>query len=69
MLNKLTIRKQSNYNDLISTTYKFIDIGGIITTIKCDDFDNYNPVIIGNYNNTDVRFILENDDEIVMYNV
>jgi hypothetical protein len=67
MLNKLTIRKQSDYNDLIIITNKFIDIGGLITNIKCDDFDNYNPVIICDYKDSEIRFILENDDEIVMY--
>jgi len=34
MLNKLTIRKQSDLNDLINIVHNFISVGGIIKSIS-----------------------------------
>lgn len=67
MLNKLTIRKQSNYNNLIEILHSFSEVGGEIDNITCDEFDDGNPVFVGSYNNTEIKFLLENDDEIVMH--
>ena len=67
MLNKLTIRKQSNWENLIEILYKFSEVGGEIDNITCDEFDDGNPVFSCSYNDAEIKFMLENDDEVVMH--
>ena len=69
MLNKLTIRKQSDLNNLIKVVSHFIDEGGEIASIGYDKYKN-EPRIEGRLNNEFVQFRLEeieDYDDIVVY--
>lgn len=66
MLNKLTIRKQSNLNDFVKILYKFTDVGGEITEMGYDNYDDYPPSATGNYDDIDIKFVIY-EDEIEMY--
>lgn len=73
MLNKLTIRKQSNLNNLIKIANKFIENEGDITYFnykeapcRGEDHSNSSYFMKGNYKEIQVVFYIENDDEIIM---
>ena len=66
MLNKLTIRKQSNLNDFVKVIYKFTEIGGEIREMGCDNYDDYPPCATGDYDDIDIKFVMY-EDEIEMH--
>lgn len=66
MNNNLTIKKQSNLNDLVKLVGKFVnELNGEIYDIGREE-DDYTPYCSGKYNGENVVFTLENDDELQM---
>lgn len=63
MLNKLTIRKQSDLNDLIKIVYNFIKLGGNIQGMS---YISAEYVFDGIYKDERVIFETMNTDEIIM---
>jgi hypothetical protein len=63
MLNKLTIRKQSDLNDLINIVHKFIKIGGVIESAS---YVSAECMFDGMYKGERVIFETYNTDEILM---
>ena len=62
MLNKITIRKQSNLNDFVKILYKFTEVGGEITEMGCDNYNEYPPSADGNYDDINVKFVIYEDE-------
>lgn len=63
MLNKLTIRKQSDLNDLINIVHNFISIGGTIESVS---YVSAEYMFDGMYKDQRIIFETYNTDEIIM---
>jgi hypothetical protein len=63
MLNKLTIRKQSDLSDLINIVHNFISIGGVIESVS---YISAEYMFDGMYKGERVIFETYNTDEIIM---